>query len=78
MVSYKPYALQAVSGLPGASVSFLFRTYYNSAFKIDSGPVIEIYHKSKLVPGFETDLSSRTFRAAFEVSSRTGRNPMGL
>ena len=27
--------------------------YYNSAFKIDTGPEIEIYHKSKLVPGFE-------------------------
>jgi len=27
--------------------------YFNSAFKIDTGSVIEIYHKSKLVPGFE-------------------------
>jgi apolipoprotein N-acyltransferase len=28
-------------------------SYYNSAFKIDTGDVVEIYHKSKLVPGFE-------------------------
>lgn len=27
--------------------------YYNSALKIDTGSVVEIYHKSKLVPGFE-------------------------
>lgn len=29
------------------------RNYYNSSLKIDSGKVPEIYHKSKLVPGFE-------------------------
>lgn len=29
------------------------RSYYNSALKIDTGAFIEIYHKSKLVPGFE-------------------------
>lgn len=29
------------------------RSYYNSAMKIDTGAVVEIYHKSKLVPGFE-------------------------
>jgi apolipoprotein N-acyltransferase len=27
--------------------------YFNSAFKINSGAEIEIYHKSRLVPGFE-------------------------
>jgi apolipoprotein N-acyltransferase len=27
--------------------------YFNSAFKIDTGADIEIYHKSRLVPGFE-------------------------
>lgn len=36
----------------------LLRNYYNSAFKIDSGDAIEIYHKSKLVPGFETQYSA--------------------
>ncbi len=29
------------------------RKYYNSALKIDTGTVVDIYHKSKLVPGFE-------------------------
>jgi apolipoprotein N-acyltransferase len=31
--------------------------YYNSAFKIDTGNRIEIYHKSKLVPGVEMQFS---------------------
>lgn len=35
-----------------------FRKYYNSALKIDTGKVIGIYHKSKLVPGFETAYSA--------------------
>jgi apolipoprotein N-acyltransferase len=29
------------------------KRYFNSAFKIDTGALIEIYHKSRLVPGFE-------------------------
>jgi len=34
--------------------SFLdLKSYFNSAFRIDTGAIIEIYHKSKLVPGFE-------------------------
>ncbi|MDP4222479.1 MAG: apolipoprotein N-acyltransferase [Bacteroidota bacterium] len=42
MVSYMPDSLKA-SG----------KDLFNSAFRIDTGSVIEIYHKSKLVPGFE-------------------------
>ena len=41
------------SGRTGAGTSSDSRSYYNSALKIDTGAVIEIYHKSKLVPGFE-------------------------
>ncbi len=53
----------SLSGVPsfkteGSVKSPLFRNYYNSAFKIDSGDAIEIYHKSKLVPGFETQFSA--------------------
>jgi apolipoprotein N-acyltransferase len=29
------------------------KSFYNSAFRIDTGKVIEVYHKSRLVPGFE-------------------------
>jgi apolipoprotein N-acyltransferase len=29
------------------------KSFFNSAFRIDTGKVIEIYHKSRLVPGFE-------------------------
>jgi apolipoprotein N-acyltransferase len=32
--------------------------YFNSAFKIDAGNTIEIYHKSKLVPGVEIQFSA--------------------
>ena len=32
--------------------------YFNSAFKIDTGKSIDIYHKSKLVPGFEMQFSN--------------------
>ena len=32
--------------------------YFNSAFKIDTGNRIEIYHKSKLVPGVEMQFST--------------------
>jgi apolipoprotein N-acyltransferase len=36
------------------------KSYFNSAFRIDTGSVIEISHKSRLVPGFEF-ISSKGF-----------------
>jgi apolipoprotein N-acyltransferase len=45
------------SGLPADHNS-----YFNSAFKIDTGSVIAISHKSKLVPGFEY-IPSKGFRS---------------
>ena len=32
--------------------------HFNSAFKIDTGKTIEVYHKSKLVPGIEMQFST--------------------
>jgi apolipoprotein N-acyltransferase len=55
MVSYRSYP--EAKGIPSKSArkdaSGLFRDYYNSAFRIDTGRNIEVYHKSKLVPGIE-------------------------
>jgi apolipoprotein N-acyltransferase len=49
------------SGKHGIGSSQDLKSYYNSALKIDTGAVIEIYHKSKLVPGFEFIPSKGSF-----------------
>jgi apolipoprotein N-acyltransferase len=36
----------------------LFYDHFNSAFRIDTGKQIEVYHKSRLVPGIEMQFSS--------------------
>ncbi len=46
-------SFSSASGSTSPGSSSDTRSYYNSALKIDSGSVVEIYHKSKLVPGFE-------------------------
>jgi len=48
MVSFK-----SASGSKEGAASSESRSYYNSALKIDTGSVVDLYHKSKLVPGFE-------------------------
>jgi apolipoprotein N-acyltransferase len=48
MVSFSP-----VSVTKRGRSSSDARNYFNSALKIDTGSVVEMYHKSKLVPGFE-------------------------
>jgi apolipoprotein N-acyltransferase len=42
-----------VTGMASFISSGGSKRYFNSAFKIDTGALIEIYHKSRLVPGFE-------------------------
>ncbi len=61
LVSYRTY-----SGSPGASAkgarmidsSGLYYEHFNSAFRIDTGEIIEVYHKSKLVPGIEMQFTN--------------------
>ena len=56
MVSFRPRRFETRPGTAGIrNKDFLpdSNYYFNSAFKIDTGSLIEIYHKSKLVPGFE-------------------------
>jgi apolipoprotein N-acyltransferase len=56
MVTYKTYPI--TEKVPSASAVIKDSTgnyydHFNSALKIDTGQVIEVYHKSKLVPGIE-------------------------
>jgi apolipoprotein N-acyltransferase len=56
MVTYISSASKTNPGIDSKSdpqSTSKLNTYFNSALKIDSGTYIEIYHKSKLVPGFE-------------------------
>jgi apolipoprotein N-acyltransferase len=46
-------SFSSATGSKGGVTSSKYGSYYNSALKIDTGSVVEIYHKSKLVPGFE-------------------------
>jgi apolipoprotein N-acyltransferase len=57
MVTYKSPSSELNSGVDnkrGLKSFSGLNTYFNSALKIDTGADIEIYHKSKLVPGFES------------------------
>jgi apolipoprotein N-acyltransferase len=47
-------------------------TYFNSALKIDTGTDIEIYHKSKLVPGFESIPSKGLIRIISRILPQLG------
>jgi len=46
--------------------------YFNSAFKIDTGAEIEIYHKSRLVPGFEFIPSKGIFERISRLLPKLG------
>ena len=56
LVSFKTYHDQSSAPTKSARRSDSSGSYYdhfNSAFRIDTGRIIEVYHKSKLVPGIE-------------------------
>jgi apolipoprotein N-acyltransferase len=61
MTTYKIYPIS--SRRPTASARFVdslkvFYDHFNSALKIDTSRYIEIYHKSKLVPGIEKQFTA--------------------
>lgn len=61
IVTFKPVQFTPIPDSPGKTGKKIIspvKNYFNSAVKIDSGEVIQIYHKSKLVPGFETVFST--------------------
>jgi apolipoprotein N-acyltransferase len=51
--------------------------YYNSALRIDTGSVLEVYHKSKLVPGIEMQFSNGPGRLAARILPYLGGTKWG-
>ena len=61
LVSYRIYPQSPdapTSSARKTDASGLYYDHFNSAFKIDTGKTIEVYHKSKLVPGIEMQFST--------------------
>jgi apolipoprotein N-acyltransferase len=61
LVSFKTYPPSPSAPTRSARITDAGGAYYdhfNSAFRIDTGRRIEVYHKSKLVPGIEMQFSS--------------------
>jgi apolipoprotein N-acyltransferase len=61
LVSYKLYPPTPEAPTMSArkiDASGQYYDHFNSAFKIDTGKAIEVYHKSKLVPGIEMQFSN--------------------
>ena len=61
LVSYRLYPFLTRAPTKSArkiNASGLYYDHYNSALKIDTGKTIEVYHKSKLVPGIEMQFSN--------------------
>jgi apolipoprotein N-acyltransferase len=53
------------------------KDHYNSAFQIDTGPIINIYHKSKLIPGIEMQSPSITGRLITKILPYFGGTKWG-
>jgi apolipoprotein N-acyltransferase len=80
VVSYKQSQALLEAASPAGNnrdVNSLFKNYFNSAVKIDSGPVIQVYHKSKLVPGFETVFTSGPLRLVKKLLPELGGTNRG-
>lgn len=61
LVSYKLYPASDNAPTPSArkvDSSGMYYDHFNSAFKIDTGRELDVYHKSKLVPGIEMQFSN--------------------
>jgi apolipoprotein N-acyltransferase len=75
MVTYVSSASEKKSGYENKSKSQSpsnLKIYFNSALKIDTGTEIEIYHKSKLVPGFEKIPSMGLIRIISRILPQLG------
>lgn len=75
LVSYRLYT--ATPEAPTISArkaddSGKYSDHFNSAFKIDSGKSIEVYHKSKLVPGIEMQFSNGPGRLIARILPKLG------
>jgi apolipoprotein N-acyltransferase len=80
LVSYRIYP--SVIEAPTISArktdtSNLYYDHFNSALKIDTGKTIEVYHKSKLVPGIEMQFSSGPSRFISKILPFLGGTKWG-
>jgi len=80
LVSYRLYPPAPVAPTKSARKTDETGTYYdhfNSAFKIDTGKAIEVYHKSKLVPGIEMQFSTGPGRLIAKILPSLGGTKWG-
>lgn len=80
LVSYRIYP--PASSAPTISArkideTGLYYDHFNSAFKIDTGNAIEVYHKSKLVPGIEMQFSTGPGRFIASILPKLGGTKWG-
>jgi apolipoprotein N-acyltransferase len=80
LVSYRLYPPSPEAPTNSArktDTSALWYDHFNSAFKIDTGKVIEVYHKSKLVPGIEMQFSNGPTRLISKILPYLGGTKWG-
>jgi apolipoprotein N-acyltransferase len=80
LVSYKEYPPSAKAPTMSArriDSSGRYYDHFNSAFKIDSGKTIEVYKKSKLVPGIEMQFSTGPGRLISRILPSLGGTRWG-
>jgi len=80
LVSYKSYPPSSEAPTKSArknEATGLFYDHFNSAFRIDTGKRIDVYHKSKLVPGIEMQFSSGLGRIIYKILPYLGGTKWG-
>ncbi len=80
MVSYRLYPSSPEAPTNSAretDTSGFWYDHFNSALKIDTGKVIEVYHKSKLVPGIEMQFSNGPTRLISRILPYLGGTKWG-
>lgn len=80
LVSYRSYPPSASAPTKSArktDKTGLYYDYFNSAFKIDTGNTIEVYHKSKLVPGIEMQFSNSLSKLVSKILPYLGGTKWG-
>jgi len=80
LVSYRLYPPSKDAPSKSArkiDASGLYYDHFNSAFRIDTGETIEVYHKSKLVPGIEMQFSNGPGRLISQILPELGGTKWG-
>jgi len=80
LVSYKIYPPSAEPPTVSARKTGINGSYYdhfNTAFRIDTGREVEVYHKSKLVPGIEMQFSNGPGRLIVKILPYLGGTKWG-